>query len=292
MIALSPGRLMAYTTNSMPELPEVETIRTAIEPLISGQRLTGLELRDPSILRGDAAAVYSTIADAAVHSVQRRGKHLLIVLEGDRTIVIHLRMTGALLLEEPADPRRVRAVLHFSNETRLYFNDMRRLGTIAIEDTGSCCRRLGPEPLSDEFTPHRLIQCLASHRIPVKAALLDQHIVAGVGNMYADEALYAVQIHPLTPANELTANQVKSLWHSIREVLRRAIACQGASIATYALPNGQRGTAHDLFKVAHRMGASCPRCGTPIQRVMVRKRGACFCPACQRIGKGEHRDGA
>lgn len=282
---MAGGVPMAYTSVSMPELPEVETIRRAIGPLICGRQLIDLELRDPSILRGDADALRSSILGTRVVEVARRGKHLLIIVEGGRGVVIHLRMTGALLLQEPDDPRRVRAVLHFSNGTRLYFNDMRRLGTITlVTDMDTCCRRLGPEPLSDEFTPDRLVQCLADHRIPVKAALLDQHIVAGVGNMYADEALHEAGIHPFTPANELDPEQAGCLWQAIRDVLQRAIACQGASIATYALPSGERGTAHDLFKVAHRMGAPCARCGTPIQRVMVRKRGAYFCPACQRIG--------
>lgn len=284
---------MAYTSVSMPELPEVETIRRAIEPLICGRQITDLQIRDPSILRGDTSPLQDTIAGATVSGVARRGKHLLIILEEGRAIILHLRMTGALLLQEPEDPRRVRAVLHFSNGTRLYFNDMRRLGTITLAtDMDTCCRRLGPEPLSDGFTPDRLIHSLAGHRIPVKAALLDQHIVAGVGNMYADEALYEARIHPLTPSHELRPAQVNLLWQAIREVLQRAIECQGASIATYALPNGERGTAHDLFKVAHRRGAPCARCGTPIQRVMVRKRGAYFCPVCQRAGKGTGEDSA
>lgn len=266
----------------MPELPEVETIRRAIEPLIRGQRLTALDIRDPSIMRGDASSLPSTITGVLVTDVIRRGKHLILLLEGGQAIVIHLRMTGALLLQEPGDARRVRAVLHFSNGTRLYFNDMRRLGTFTlVPDVGACCNRLGPEPLSDDFTPERMAQCLSRHRIPIKAALLDQHIVAGVGNMYADEALHDAAIHPLTQSNMLSPEQVRHLWQSIRDVLERAIACQGASIATYALPNGERGTAHDTFRVAHRKGAPCPRCGTAIQRLMVRKRGAYFCPGCQ-----------
>ncbi len=269
----------------MPELPEVETIRRAIEPLISGQHLINLELRDPSILRGDTSTLRSSIIGKLVTGVSRRGKQLLLVLEGGWAIVIHLRMTGALLLEEPDPSRRVRAVLHLSNGTRLYFNDIRRLGTIAlVKDLDGCCRRLGPEPLTGDFTPDILRQCLAGHRIPVKAALLDQHIVAGVGNMYADEALYEANIHPLTPANELSPGQISRLWEAIRAVLQRAIACQGASIATYALPSGERGTAHNLFNVAHKKDAPCPRCGTPITRVMVRKRGASFCPSCQQPG--------
>ncbi len=266
----------------MPELPEVETIRRAIGPLICGDYLVDVELRDLSLIRGNAEAFRSGVIGRTVTDVSRRGKNLLLVLNDDKVIAAHLRMTGSLLLKEPQQPNRVRAVLRFSNGTHLYFNDMRRLGTITlVTDMEAFCRRLGPEPLSGDFTPNRLSQSLAGHRIPVKAALLDQHIVAGVGNMYADEALYEAGIHPFTPANELSPKQVSWLWQAIRDVLELAIARQGASIATYALPSGERGTAHDLFKVAHRMDAPCGRCATPIRRVMVRKRGAYFCPRCQ-----------
>ncbi len=275
---------MPYTCSSMPELPEVETIRTAIEPLIRGERLIEIELRDRTIIRGDAEAFRSSVMNTRVTDVTRRGKHLLLLLETGRGIALHLRMTGSLLLKEPERPNRVRAVLSFANGTRLFFSDMRRLGTITpVESIEDYICRLGPEPLGDEFTPDRLACCLAKHRIPVKAALLDQHIVAGIGNMYADEALFEAGMHPLTPANALRDEQIFHLCQAIRAVLERAITCQGASINTYALPNGERGTAHDTFRVAHKQGAPCPECGATIARLMIRKRGACYCPSCQHL---------
>jgi len=267
----------------MPELPEVETIRRALEPLLLGERLTELELRDASIVKSDAAQLRRDVLGMRVEEVMRRGKHMLLLLESGKGIALHLRMTGSLLLNEPQHSPRVRAVLRFSNGTQLFFNDMRRLGTIAlIDDVKAYCRRLGPEPLSERFRPDSLARCLAGHRIPVKAALLDQRLVAGVGNMYADEALFLARIHPLIPAGDLDSAQVRRLWESIRAVLETAIARQGASINTYCLPNGEKGNAHDSFHVAHKLGVSCPACGTAIDRVMVRKRGSYFCPECQR----------
>jgi len=267
----------------MPELPEVETIRRAIESCIVGAQITDITLADPSIAGPDGPEHLKAAIGSPVRAILRRGKHLILVLERNRGIVLHLRMTGALLLNEPPARARVRAILSFSNGEKLLFNDIRRLGTLRFyEDLKPLLTRIGPEPLDPEFTADRLRSSLSRHRIPIKAALLDQHIVAGIGNMYADEALFQTGIHPLTPANELGHEKVVELWCAIREILERAIANQGASINTYWLPNGERGTAHDTFKVAHKKGAACPNCTTPIERIMVRKRGAYFCPRCQR----------
>jgi len=266
----------------MPELPEVETIRRAIEPYIVGTEVTDIALADPSIAGPDGPEHLKAAIGSPVRAILRRGKHLILVLERNRGIVLHLRMTGALLLDEPRDGARVRAILSFSNGSRLLFNDMRRLGTLRFyEDLKPLLSRIGREPLDTDFTADQLEASLSRHRIPIKAALLDQHIVAGIGNMYADEALFQVGIHPMKPANELSHQQVAQLWGAIRDVLQHAIENQGASINTYWLPNGERGTAHDTFNVAHKKGAACPNCGTPIERTMVRKRGAYYCPSCQ-----------
>ena len=270
----------------MPELPEVETIRRAIEPCIVGARISDVSLPDPSIAGPEGPESLQTAVGATVRAVLRRGKHLILLLDGNRGVVLHLRMTGAILLQEPATKARVRAVLSFSNGEKLLFNDMRRLGTIRhYQDMKPLLQRLGPEPLDEDFTADSLKESLSRHRIPIKAALLDQHIVAGIGNMYADEALFQAGLHPLTPANEIDREQVVRLRQAIRDVLERAIASQGASINTYWLPNGERGTAHDAFNVAHKKGAACPRCDTPIERIMVRKRGAYYCAKCQQSPK-------
>ena len=266
----------------MPELPEVETIRRAIEPRITGAQVTRISLLDPMIAGPEGLEHLEAAHGSTVRSVLRRGKHLILLLERNRGIVLHLRMTGALLMDTPAPRDRIRAVIEFSNGERLVFVDMRRLGTLRMyEDLKPLLQRLGPEPLDVDLTPEMLEELLAKHRIPIKAALLDQHILAGIGNMYADEALHRAGIHPLTPAHEMTHTQVAALWEAMRYVLEQAIICQGASINTYRLPNGERGSAHGAFNVAHRKGARCLRCGASIERIMVRKRGACFCPTCQ-----------
>jgi formamidopyrimidine-DNA glycosylase len=266
----------------MPELPEVETIRRALEPLVLGERITGIRLVDPTISRGDRERLQTGPIGRRINGILRRGKHLVFALEGEKGLAVHFRMTGSLLLREPHAASRVRAVLALSNGVHLYFNDMRRLGTLEfLDDVEALFRRLGAEPLSDEFTADLLRDRLSRHRIPVKAALLDQRIVAGVGNMYADEALFLARIHPMTQARDLDFSQVTSLWNTLRQVLTDAIENRGASVSTYALPNGEHGTAHHSFNVAHRRGEPCPRCGTPIERIMVRKRGAYYCPTCQ-----------
>ena len=266
----------------MPELPEVETIRRALEPALVGARIEDISLPDPAIAGPEGPEALREAVGATVRAVLRRGKHLILLLNGNRGIVLHLRMTGAVFLQQPECRARVRAVLSFSNGERIAFNDIRRLGTIRLyDDLKPLLSRLGPEPLDDGFTVDSFEKSLSRHRIPVKAALLDQQIVSGVGNMYADEALFKACIHPLTPADQLDHAQVARLQHAIRVVLDHAIDRQGASIDTYWLPNGERGSAHDAFCVAHRKDAPCPRCGTPIQRVMIRKRGAYYCPTCQ-----------
>ena len=272
----------------MPELPEVETIRRAIEPAIVGTRVTDITLLDTSIAGPEGPASLQSAIGSPVRAVLRRGKHLILLLERNRGVVLHLRMTGAILLAEPAAQARVRAILSFSNGVRLFFNDMRRLGTIRMyEDLKPLLVRLGPEPFDPDFTADMLAQSLSRHSIPIKAALLDQHIAAGIGNMYADEALHRAGIHPLKPAAELSEEEVTRLFQSIREVLTHAIECQGASIDTYWQPSGERGTAHDVFAVAHKKGDACPTCGTSINRIMVRKRGAYFCPLCQPAVQGD-----
>lgn len=266
----------------MPELPEVETIRRALEPALVGARIDSIALPDPSVAGSAGPEALSRIVGSRVDAVLRRGKHLILLLEDRRGLVLHLRMTGALLLQAPESHARIRAILSFSNGERLLFNDMRRLGTLrVVDDVATLMGQLGPEPLGDDFTADVLARRLSHRRLPIKAALLDQHIIAGIGNMYADEALFQSCINPLVPAGELLHAQVQRLWQATRDVLQRAIINQGASVSTYWLPNGQRGSAHETFCVAHKMGAPCPKCGTPIARIMVRKRGAYFCPKCQ-----------
>jgi formamidopyrimidine-DNA glycosylase len=271
----------------MPELPEVETIKNELAPWVVGQSLLGVDIIDSKLVSPESPEeIRRRLVGQKVEGLERRGKYLIFHLSNGRSLIMHLRMTGSLLLSPKEVGRYARAVVQLSNGQRLVFSDRRRLGMMwMVDDAGSVVGKLGPEPLDKRFTADILGQRLSRHHIPIKAALLDQHIVAGIGNMYADEALFASRVHPLRRANELSAQKVRTLHNSIREVLRAAIGSKGASVDSYIRPGGELGTAHFDFKVAHRRGETCPVCGGAIERVVVQGRGTYFCPTCQRLGR-------
>jgi formamidopyrimidine-DNA glycosylase len=285
---LSYQALYCYTDSNMPELPEVETIKNELSPWVVGQSFTEVTIFDIKVVRdGSAEEVRRGLIGQRIESLERRGKYLIFHLSNGRSLIIHLRMTGVLLLNPAGVDRYARAVFHFSNGNRLVFRDLRRLGLMClVDDADTVVGKLGPEPLGENFTPGILGQRLSRHRIPIKAALLDQGIVAGIGNMYADEALFAGRIHPLKKADALSAEEIQTLCHCMCKVLRAAIGSKGASVNTYVRPEGQLGTAHSDFKVAHRGGEACPVCGTAIERVSVQNRGTYFCPRCQALSSG------
>jgi formamidopyrimidine-DNA glycosylase len=193
-------------------------------------------------------------------------------------------MSGALLLNPNQTDRHSRVIFHLDNSSQLIFTDRRRLGALwLVENEQTIVGKLGPEPLSAEFTAELLAKRLQKHKAPIKALLLDQSFIAGIGNMYADEALFVARIHPLRKANSLSPKEIWNLHKAIVDVLRSAIDNKGASIDTYKRPDGQFGTAHSNFSVAHRGGKPCPICGTTIQRLAIRNRGSYFCPICQKL---------
>ena len=276
---------MPYTSLAMPELPEVETIKNELSPLVVGQRFTQVTICDPKLVCGiSVEELGQGLVGQTIQSIERRGKYLIFNLSGGRSVIMHLRMTGTLLLNPRVTSRYARAVFRLSNGTDLVFNDQRRLGLVwLVKDASTVIARLGPEPLAESFTPDVLAGLLEKHRIPIKATLLDQSIIAGIGNMYADEALFAARIHPLKKADALSPEEVATLCHHIGSVLRSAISGRGASVGTYVRPEGQLGSAQFHFKVAHRYGEPCPACGTAIKRISVRNRGTYFCSNCQRL---------
>ncbi len=195
---------------------------------------------------------------------------------------MHMKMTGSLLVD-PADDRFTRAIIRLDNGMALHFWDPRKFGKMSLEESEEAVAgQLGPEPLEDDFTPEVLARLLHNHKAPVKPVLIDQTVIAGIGNMYADEALFEARIHPLKPAGKLSGAEIERLYNAIRAVLRRALKRKGASVRNYIRPDGTPGTAHDEFKVAHGTGKECPDCGGPIERIVVRGRGTYICPRCQR----------
>ena len=272
----------------MPELPEVETIKNELSPWVMGQSFTQVAIFDADLVPEiPTEEFHHKLIGQMVQNLGRRGKYLIFNLASSQSLIMHFRMTGALLL----NPRKIdpyaRAVFQFSNGVQVVFIDQRRLGAMwLVENADTVVGKLGPEPLDKSFTTGILAQRLSRHHIPVKAALLDQSMIAGIGNMYADEALFAARIHPLRRVDALSVHETQSLYSSIRDVLRTAIGNKGASVDTYVRPEGQLGTAQFDFKVAHRYGEPCPVCGTPIRRILVRNRGSYFCPNCQPLSSG------
>ena len=196
-------------------------------------------------------------------------------------------MSGSLRLDDDcySDPY-IRAVFDFDNGSKLYFRDPRKFGMIwLVADEEHVVGKLGPEPLDKGFTAKELRSILDSHSAPIKAILCDQTAIAGVGNMYADEALFDACIHPERKANSLSYDETKRLHSAISKVLKKAIDGGGASISDYRRPDGKSGEAQFVFNVAHQLRKKCPRCGTSIERIPIRKRGTYFCPKCQ--GKTE-----
>ncbi len=268
----------------MPELPEVETIKNELAPCIIGKRITDVVLPDSTAVKEPASDVFiRKLKGTTIETVRRRGKYLILQLSNHKFLIIHLRMTGALLFNCPGE-RYVRAVFHLNGRDRLAFADRRRLGVLRLIDSvGEITDKLGPDPFARDFTAAKFAERLRGRKAPIKAVLLDQHVVAGVGNMYADEILFMAKIHPLRKTNTLTANEIKAIHHAMLRVLRAAIAGKGASVDTYKRPDGNQGTAHTEFAVAHRLGKPCPGCGTLIQRLPVRNRGSYYCSHCQKL---------
>ena len=269
----------------MPELPEVETIKNELSPCIVGWKFTGVTIHDAKLVRQPPVEEFrQKLLGQKVDSLQRRGKYLIFHLSGSEVLIIHLRMSGVLLLYPKQPDKYARVVFHLDNGSQLIFADRRRLGALwLVEDEQAIVGKLGPEPLAAEFTFETLARRLQKHRAPIKAVLLDQAFIAGIGNMYADEALFAAKIHPLREANSLSPQEIRNLHQAIRDVLWSAISSKGASVDTYKRPDGELGTAQFNFRVAHLGGKPCPICGAAIQRLAVRNRGSYFCPNCQKL---------
>jgi formamidopyrimidine-DNA glycosylase len=272
----------------MPELPEVETVRTKLAPELEGRRFERVAISDARLTRpDDPDEVAHALEGERVARVERRGKYLLLRFESGRVLLVHLRMTGSLGLEPAGvlddDPYR-RAVVTLDDGTQLTYRDVRRFGTWQLLDADDAAdhldERLGPEPLG--LRTATLAARLARRRAPIKSAILDQRTVAGVGNIYADEALWWARVHPLRPAESLDAGEVKALRAGIKRALERGLARHGSTLRDYRLPDGSSGGMQRAFKVYGRGGLPCERCGTPIERITVGGRGTWFCPSCQR----------
>ena len=266
-------------------------MRRRLAPLLEGRLFAHVEIADARLTRPhDPLEVARELDSERVESVDRRGKYLIVRFASGRALVIHLRMTGSFLhvprsVASLPDHLHRRAVVSLDDKSDLVYSDVRRFGTWLLLEPGEVeayiDERVGPEPLGANFGARHLGERLARRRAPVKAVLLDQRALAGVGNIYADEALWRAKLHPLTPANELSPGEVKALHRAVRRTLEQGIARQGSTLRDYRLPDGGSGEMQHEFKVYGRAGEPCDRCGTPIDKIRVAGRGTWYCPNCQ-----------
>jgi formamidopyrimidine-DNA glycosylase len=286
----------------MPELPEVETVRRGLSKLIIGKTILS-EVHDTD--KGFPNApndVKSFMIDAKVTDVRRRAKVLMIDLSTDYTLLIHLKMTGQLVyvgdtrfgaghpndsLVNALPDKSTRVTVQFDDLSTLFFNDQRKFGWMRLLPTVeipniSFMQKVGPEPLSTEFTAQDFIQRLARRpKTNIKAAILDQSVVAGIGNIYADESLWGAKINPTRLVSSLTEAEMTLLYTEVRAVMNLSIDKGGSSNSTYVNAEGKRGSYMDFARVFRREGLACPRCGTSVEKLRVAGRGTHICPVCQ-----------
>ena len=272
----------------MPELPEVETIRRQLAPHLEGRTLTAVEILDARWTRPlSPAPIEKQLRGASIERVRRRGKYLLWSLSGQRHLLVHLRMTGALLFDPPVEPPHTRVRFELDDGHRLAYVDPRRFGTghlVAGDDElqAYLVKRIGVEPFTAAFTAEHLRQIARGRRAPIKAFVLDQRRIAGVGNIYADEALFRARIHPLRAAGRLTRPDWGRLRDAIEEALAEGIEAKGASIDDFRHVDGARGSFQDRFLIHRRAGQPCVRCRQEVAKIVVGGRGTYLCPSCQR----------
>ena len=273
----------------MPELPEVETVRARLEPVLVGRRFDRVEIFDPRVTRPvEPREVAAELEGEVVAAVERRGKYLIVRFETGRVLLIHLRMTGTMRHESNGAPEHdphLRVVVTLDDGSDVSYRDVRRFGTWLLLEPGAeteyLAERLGEEPLTRAFTPASLAARFDRRRAPVKAALLDQRAAAGMGNIYADEALWRAQIHPLRPAGDLDEAELKRLHKAVRDALKAGIARQGTTLRDYRTPDGAEGRMQTALRVYGREGEPCYRCGDQIGKTRAAGRGTLYCPSCQ-----------
>lgn len=289
----------------MPELPEVETIKAGLSRLIIGKTFAGVTSDNPKSFPNAAADVERFLIGSSVVTVARRAKVLLVELDTKYSLVIHLKMTGQLVFQDgslrfggghPNDSlvgglpdKSTRVVCDFTDGSRLFFNDQRKFGWVRLMPTAEIpqldfFKKVGPEPLSEDFTWQVLRDRLRRRKgTSIKAALLDQSVVAGIGNIYADESLWGAKLHPAIIVAKLSDKNIRDLYKSIQEILQLAIAKGGSTDRNYVDAEGRRGSYLDFARVFRREGQPCPRCGTIIIKIRVAGRGTHICPREQKL---------
>lgn len=278
----------------MPELPEAETIVRGLRPALRGRRIVRLRIDHEDVLPQDPAEFRDRVRDRRVRGVSRRGKNVVLRLHREVDLVVNLGMTGSLLVDPPAEgpAASTHPALRFAFDDggRLVYDDVRRFGRVEAltpDERKTWERRLGPEPLDPDFLPRDLQEALQASRSPVRSWLLDQRRIAGIGNIYANEALFRARIHPRRPARSLEPDEAEALHGALRAVLRAAIDAGGTTIRDFRDAGGRAGGFSEHLQVYDREGEPCLRCGTPVRRTVFGNRSAFHCPSCQAPAGGE-----
>ncbi len=274
----------------MPELPEAETLARGLRPHVVGRTVRRVEVHHADVLREAPTAFRRRAAGRTIDGLGRRAKNLVFRLSPDAVMVVNLGMTGWLSVRgipghDPPPATHPAVTFHFDDGVRMVYDDVRRFGALELFDPeGWSAReaRFGPEPLGERYTARRLLADLGASRSPVRNWLLDQRRIAGVGNIYANEALYFAGVHPARPAREVRADEATRMHRALRRILRRAIDAGGTTIRNYRSAEGERGRFVASLEVYGREGEPCGRCGTAIERVVLANRSAFLCPRCQR----------
>jgi formamidopyrimidine-DNA glycosylase len=275
----------------MPELPEVETMVRDLEPRVTGRTIAGVEAPFPgSVIYPGYEEFVQRVVGRTIGGVSRRGKYAIFWLDSGDILIVHRGMTGSLLLRQADDELEayVRLLFRLDDGSELRFRDARKFGKVfAMDATGEerplPWSLMGPEPLNGAFTLEGFEQALRDRTGPIKPLLLGQRVVAGLGNIYVDEALFQARVHPQRIAGSLTREEIRRLHGAIREVLGNAIGRRGTTFSNYTDIEGRAGGYQDELRVFQRTGTACPSCGTPISRIVLQGRGTHFCPSCQPV---------
>ena len=272
----------------MPELPEVETVRRGLEKLILGKKITTIDIRYPKMIKTDLDQFQKELPGQVVKSMGRRGKYLLFYLT-DKVLISHLRMEGKYFYYPDQVPERKHAhvLIHFEDGGTLVYEDVRKFGTMELLapellDSYFISKKLGPEPSEQDFDLESLKLALKKSKKPIKPHLLDQTLVAGLGNIYVDEVLWRAKVHPSRTSNSLTTQEARKVHDETINVLGQAVEKGGSTIRTYTNAFGEDGTMQELHQVYDKAGQACSRCGTSIEKIQLGGRGTHFCPNCQR----------
>ena len=262
----------------MPELPEVETVVRTLRPLVLGRRILNAEFTQPRILRGEPSEMSAFLAGRRITAINRHGKFIAIALDPG-FLVVHLGMTGKLLVN--AEPTKWTHAVFTLDDGLMHYDDPRQFGRLECSrELPERVSALGPEPL--EVSLPDFAEALSARRSPVKAVLLNQAVVRGVGNIYADELLFRAGVNPLTFACAIKRGQVEKIYESMRAVLTEAIESRGSSVSNYVDAEGRKGGFQWLHRVYRRTGEPCLTCGERIHRIVISQRGTHYCPRCQK----------